>query len=438
MSAKKTTTSTITTSDEARIDIKTYAMLLENRWRTRATKLRPLNVTGHMGISKSQVVYQVCEKLTKELGHPVTAMCLSMHCMESPDFSGLSYISDGRTLFGHPHLLPKDGYGILFLDEINRAPKDLLQAALTLIENREINGHKLGDGWIICCAGNPGSDSSDVLYAVKELDPALKSRLCAYTLSPKAVEIIDYLATKYGESNQIVRWMRSEPQIVSLDGTGTTNPRAMEYLIRSLEANKGLDRFTVMSGEIGNSATVQFQKYLSSPASVDIERLLAMDEETKAMMRGFHDSRKKALEEGKINDVSIVNSWIDMMYNHVNNIKKDCDAKGVPFTLTDRPELARSLGRFMLSLEVFEWASAFTSRIGWLHVDKERIQKDLLGPILAGTPELREQLKKIFAESIKRDEAEVAKKKKEDEAAAKKVAKEATKEATKEVAKAKK
>ncbi len=55
MSAKKSTSTTITTSDEARINMATYAQLLESRWLNRATKLRPLMMTGHMGIGKSQM-----------------------------------------------------------------------------------------------------------------------------------------------------------------------------------------------------------------------------------------------------------------------------------------------------------------------------------------------------------------------------------------------
>ncbi len=406
--SKKAQSSTVTLSDEARVDMATYAALLERRWESRATKLRPLYIVGHMGIGKSQTVYQVAERLSKKLSVDVQTLCLSMHTMEAPDFNGLSYVMDGKTLFAHPHLLPSSGYGILFLDELNRAPKDLLQAALTLIENREINGHKLGDGWIIVCAGNPTAENSDVLYSVKELDPALKDRLTAYTLAPKASESVDYLAKKYGEDNNIIRWLKAEPNVVSLDGGAKTSPRSLEYLIRSLDVNKGMDMFTVMAGEIGTSATIQFQKFMTSPASISIERLLDMDDGVKQMMVDFHKARNEALKEGKVNDVSIVNQWIDMLYTHVQGLKDKSDAQQKHFSLKDHPELTKSLGLFLNQLEVFEWVSTFISRIGWLHIDKDSIQNDILVPLRDSVPGLREKLNKIYAESKRRDEKEAA------------------------------
>lgn len=399
---------TMSLSDEARIDLKTYAQLLERRWEARNTKLRPLMVTGHLGIGKSQAVHQVADLLSKKHGIDVQAMCVSLHVLEAPDWNGLSYVLDGKTFFAHPHLLPSTGYGILFLDELNRAPKDLLQAALTLIENREINGHKLGDGWTISCAGNPTAENSDVLYAVKELDPALKDRLTCYTLAPKAEESINYLAGKYGENNIIVRWLRSEPNVVSFDGAGKTSPRALEYLIRSLEVNKDMDMFTIMSGEIGTSATIQFQKFMTSPASITLERLLSMDDGVKQMMREFHQKRDEALKEGKVNDVSIVNQWIDMLYNHVQSIKDKLDAKNEHFSLKNYPELTLSLGNFLDHLEVFEWVSTFVSRIGWLHIDKDSIENDILIPLRDSVPGLKAKLSKIYAESKRRDEKEAA------------------------------
>jgi len=406
MTKKKETAMSL--SDEARVDMKTYATLLKRRWEARSTKLRPLMMTGHMGIGKSQVVYQVAKELSEELGIQIDVLCISMHCMEAPDFNGLSYVLDGRTFFAHPNLLPSTGYGLLFLDELNRAPKDLLQAALTLIENREINGHKLGDGWGLVCAGNPTAENSDVLYSVKELDPALKDRLASYTLAPKPQESIDYLASKYGSDNIIVRWLQSEPNVVSLDGSAKTSPRALEYLIRSLDVNKGIDMFTVMSGEIGTSATIQFQKFMTSPASITLERLLSMDDGVKQMMREFHQKRDEALKEGKINDVSIVNQWIDMVYNHVQSIKDKLDAKNEHFSLKNYPELTLSLGNFLNHLEVFEWVSTFVSRIGWLHIDKDSIENDILIPLRDSVPGLKVKLGKIYAESKRRDEKEAA------------------------------
>ncbi len=393
-------------TDTARLSMANYKQMVKKRFLNRTTKLRPLHVCGHMGIGKTQAIYQAAEELTKELKENVEVMCVSMHCMEAPDWNGLSYVLEGKTFFAQPHLLPTEGFGILFLDEFNRAPKDLHQAALTLIENREINGHKLGDNWMIATAGNLGQDQTEVLYQVRDLDPALKDRLAHYNLMPTITEVISYLGGKYGKDNKVVRWITAENNAISFDGKGKTSPRSLEYLIRALLVHSDMDVFTIASGEIGNSAAIQFQQYLTSPASLSLKDLLDMTPETREVIMKFNADKREALKTGKMSDFPIMNQWIELIYGHLKELKDKDDASSRKFSTANYPKECAAVAELMWMFDAYEWLTTLVSRIGSLYLMKEDVENLIYKPILDSKPGLKDKLKKVYSESSARDAAE--------------------------------
>src|SRR5262245_49044249 len=94
--------------------------ILEIAYRAR----RPLLLEGPTGIGKSEIVQQVARKL----GVGVRVLDLSL--LEPPDLVGLPQIDpgsgapgDARTRYALPSILPRDGAGILLLEELNRAER---------------------------------------------------------------------------------------------------------------------------------------------------------------------------------------------------------------------------------------------------------------------------------------------------------------------------
>ena len=71
----------------------------------------------------------------------------------------------------------------LFLDELNRAHKDVRQGIFQLVLDRELNGYKLPDGVRIVVAGNEGDD-----YDVDEFDMAFATRYWVCRLEPDVEE----------------------------------------------------------------------------------------------------------------------------------------------------------------------------------------------------------------------------------------------------------
>jgi hypothetical protein len=232
-------------------------------------KLRPIYLLAHAGVGKTQITHQAAKlaeaKIREFLKKPITTRCqtTALVFMEPPEFLGLCHITidpkdkEEMTVFARPSLIPKDGYGILFFDEANRANREIRSGLLTLIEDREINGHKLGDGWIIVLAGNPANDR---YQGASEFDPALLDRVCPVWFRGEAKETIKYLKAKY-PGNWLVDVLEEHPKLIDFDAKGRGTPRGLEYAIRATghiteDLNKGnKELMNLLACELGLELT---------------------------------------------------------------------------------------------------------------------------------------------------------------------------------------
>ena len=130
---------------------------------------------GNHGIGKSQVVRQVA----KGFGLEVIDRRLSQ--MTEGDMVGLPSTDGEVTRFN-----PPDWYKnackkpvALFLDELNRATPEVMQAAFQVVLDRELNGWKLHPQTRVFAAIN-----ASAAYSVNEMDPALLDRFWAIDLTP--------------------------------------------------------------------------------------------------------------------------------------------------------------------------------------------------------------------------------------------------------------
>lgn len=108
--------------------------------------------------------------------------------LEPPDIRGLPYILAGGIRYALPKWLPKNpkSKGILFLDEMNLAPREVQSACYQLILDRRCGEYKLPDGWIIISAGN---DASTCQTSAMEFSDPLNNRFVHLELlSPTADE----------------------------------------------------------------------------------------------------------------------------------------------------------------------------------------------------------------------------------------------------------
>lgn len=127
---------------------------------------RAVLLEGPTGVGKSEIVRRVAS----DLGIATTILDLSL--LEPPDLVGLPVVKDGRTAYALPHVLPRDGAGILMLEELNRAERYIQQPALQLLSARRLHEYELPEGWVCVATVNP--QTAD--YHVTALDKALRAR----------------------------------------------------------------------------------------------------------------------------------------------------------------------------------------------------------------------------------------------------------------------
>jgi hypothetical protein len=136
--------------------------LIEVAYRAR----RPVLLSGPTGVGKSEIVRRVAGTL----GIDVRVLDLSL--LEPPDLVGLPVVVDGRTQYALPSILPREGAGLLLLEELNRAERYIQQPALQLLSARRLHEYVLPDGWVCIATVNPQTAE----YHVTALDKALRAR----------------------------------------------------------------------------------------------------------------------------------------------------------------------------------------------------------------------------------------------------------------------
>lgn len=162
-------------------------------------------ICGNHGIGKSQLVKQAA----RQLDVPCVDFRLSQN--DVGDLKGMPFQVRGRTIFAPPEFFPlkeadaiqlkeflgltddimKGRFGdkgILFLDEINRANREVQQAAFELVLDRRLNLRALPDGWRVVSAINDEDD----IYTVNSLDPAFLSRFFMVKFEPTVEEWLDW------------------------------------------------------------------------------------------------------------------------------------------------------------------------------------------------------------------------------------------------------
>lgn len=113
-------------------------------------------IWGAPGIGKSNIVQQVANVNQLEL------VDLRLSQLAPTDLRGLPVPTEGTSTWYPPEFLPKQGNGILFLDEINMAPPAIQGVAQQLILDRRIGSYTLPSGWFVWSAGNRKEDRAAV------------------------------------------------------------------------------------------------------------------------------------------------------------------------------------------------------------------------------------------------------------------------------------
>lgn len=265
---------------------------------------------GHKGIGKSSIISQIAkegvgEKAEDGVSLPIGLIDYRCSQLESSDLRGLpEKTEDGFTrycppaelpigdlkaseihqmLLNEPNLVkrkalelrlqPRYEYGILFLDEPNRAADDVLQAIFQLIYDRKIGSYQLPDKWSIVMACNfmQGAYQTNGFT-----DAAFLDRMCHLMVEVGPDTLGDwskYLVNQHGESAvKVINFCSSNVNYL-LDGVEgklgfevTPSPRSWDRVIaveKIAEQIKVSDEslYKVVSGLVGISSAIAYRNH---------------------------------------------------------------------------------------------------------------------------------------------------------------------------------
>lgn len=167
------------------------------------------NLIGVHGTGKSTCIREYCEE--QNIGF----IDLRLGQMEVGDLLGLPEITDDGegnkiTVFARPKWFPTEGRGVLFLDEINRSKRDVIQAVFQLVLDRKLHDYALPSGWSVVAAQNPNSED----YQTLDLsDKAFLDRFCHIKITSSYEDFIKYGNDK-GFNKSVLNFISSHPAML--------------------------------------------------------------------------------------------------------------------------------------------------------------------------------------------------------------------------------
>ena len=152
---------------------------------------RPVFLVGAPGIGKTAIMSQVADELgiglvSYSMTHHTRQSALGLPVVVRKDFGGQEVDVSEYTMseiiasiYDYMHETGRTR-GILFLDEINCVSETLYPSMLQFLQFKTFGRHKVPDGWVVVCAGNPPAYNR----SVHEFDIVTLDRLRKIDVEP--------------------------------------------------------------------------------------------------------------------------------------------------------------------------------------------------------------------------------------------------------------
>ncbi|WP_345976781.1 MoxR family ATPase [Sulfurimonas sp. HSL3-7] len=218
----------------------------------------PTFLWGPPGIGKSSIVKQIAQANAYEF------IDLRLSLMDPTDLKGIPFYDKEahQALWAPPSFLPREGRGILFLDELNSAPPAVQASAYQLILDRKVGEYTLPEGWAIIAAGNREGDRG-VVY---RMPSPLANRFVHLEMD---VNVEDWRDWAYGAGmdERVIAYIGyKSDDLFSFDPTKNeksfATPRSWEFVssvLRSEMDEKLL--LETIGGAIGKDRAVRFLSF---------------------------------------------------------------------------------------------------------------------------------------------------------------------------------
>ncbi len=232
----------------------------------------PAFVWGAPGIGKSSVVKQIADE------RGIGFIDLRLSLMDPTDLKGIPFYDEGshRALWAPPAFLPREGSGILFLDELNAAPPSVQASAYQLILDRRVGEYELPADWAIVAAGNREGDRG-IVY---KMSAPLANRFVHFEMD---VHVNDWRHWAFGSGidERIIAYISYKHEALFgfdplLNEKSFATPRSWEFVHKILSTSvKDTLLLETIAGAIGRERAVDFLSFLSVAAQLpDLHAIL--------------------------------------------------------------------------------------------------------------------------------------------------------------------
>jgi hypothetical protein len=308
---------------------------------------KPIMGHGRHGIGKSEIVYQLADRLADILGedfkksygknyvYPVIERRASQMA-DTGDVIGVPEPKDsenGRVTTFAPMTWFAEACNkpcILFFDEVDRANNDVRQSLMELTDSRKIAGHHLHPDTIVFAMVNGGSHDDTNAYQVSELDPAEHDRWWHVNLEPTVEDWVDWAKDRCDPI--LVDFVKQNPN--HLEHKGEMEPHKVYPSRRSwahfdkcltlspvnmLEPNEenkiSMDLYFIGEGFIGQEASIAFRDFVEKyERQVTVENILNGEKKDLIKAFGINDASamidkisESELFKGKVTDEQLKN-----------------------------------------------------------------------------------------------------------------------------------
>jgi len=234
----------------------------------------PTFLWGAPGIGKSSVVRQIAE--AKGIGF----IDLRLSLMDPTDLKGIPFYENQahQAVWAPPSFLPREGSGILFLDELNTAAPSVQASAYQLILDRKVGEYELPEGWAIVAAGNRENDRG-IVY---RMPLPLANRFIHLEMD---VNVEDWRTWAYarGIDERIIGYISAKNDALfgfdpASDAKSFPTPRSWEFVhgILASGMNAAL-AMNAIAGAVGGERAVDF---------IGFAKVMHLLPDTDAVLRG--------------------------------------------------------------------------------------------------------------------------------------------------------
>jgi MoxR-like ATPase len=208
-------------------------------------------IWGPPGIGKSSIVAQTAG------AHGMEMIDLRLSQLAPTDLRGLPVADHehGVSRWYPPEFLPREGRGVLFLDEVNLAPPAIQGIAQQLILDRKVGSYSLPGGWFIWAAGNRKEDRA----AVFDMPAPLANRFI-HLVVESDFESFKAYAVGHGIHEHLLAFLSFRPALLhKLDPQQPAWPSPRSWMMANALYRAGLD----MAPVVGVGAAAEFSSFVA-------------------------------------------------------------------------------------------------------------------------------------------------------------------------------